>query len=286
MAVPRPEHADLSRTGKVLAWLADARQRRGCGVVRSYGSSIVRIAQTALESGTDISGCVLFSGGEPLTEHRKRFIESAGVKVFPRYIAAETGLVAAACPSCATADDMHFYKDRLAVIQRAGSFLYTSLAPNAGKTMLNTELGDCGELTTKRCGCLFDELGFDMHMSNVRSNEKLTVEGMTLLMSELHAAISVAVEAAGGRPDSYQVWQTQDARGLNKLVIAVSPEVKGLDETKFIHGVLNNLRRGRPGSALASDLWRQADTFQVVREQPRLTNGHKLPVGVKLNGLR
>ncbi len=269
----RPEFADLSCAGKVVAWLADAKRRRGCAVVRSYGSSVVRIAETALETGTDISGCVLFSGGEPLTEHRKRFIESTGAKVFPRYISAETGLVAAACPNCASADDMHFYSDRLAVIQRDRSFLYTSLTPNAGKIMLNTELGDCGDLATKRCSCLFGELGFDLHMSNVRSNERITVEGMTVMASELHDAISAIIE----RPDSFQVRQTADDHGLNKIVIAVSPDVKGLDEAKFIRTVLENLQRGRPGNALASDLWRQADTFRVVREEPRLTDGHKLP---------
>jgi len=280
---PRPEFADLSRADKVVAWLADARARRGPGVVRTYGSSAVRIAQAALESGADIRGSAIFSGGEPLTDHRRQFIESTGAKVFPRYVATESGLVAAACPHRDGADDMHFYKDRLAVIERAGNLLYTSLTAHAGKILFNTELGDCAELTTKRCGCLFGELGFDLHMSNVRSNEKLTIEGMTLLTSELHAAISAAIEAVGGRPDSYQFRQTQDDNGLHRLVIAVSPDVQRLDETKFVQAVLDNLRRGRPGSALASDLWRQAATFQVVREQPQLSQGHKmLPVVRKM----
>ena len=286
VTVVRPDFADLAHADKVLAWLAEARRRRGAGVVRSYGSSVVRIAELALESGMDISGCVLFSGGEPLTEHRKRFIESTGAKVFPRYITVEAGLVAAACPSCSSADDMHFYKDRLALIQRAGSFLYTSLRLHTSKVMFNTEMGDRGKLTTKRCGCLFTELGFDVHMSKVRSDEKLTVEGMTLLMSELHAAISIAIEDAGGKPDSYQLWQTRDEHGLNRVVIAVNPEMKGIDETGLIRTVLHNLQRAGPGSGLASDLWRQADTFQVVREQPRMTKGHKMPGGIKLAGPR
>jgi hypothetical protein len=114
-------------------------------------------------------------------------------------------------------------------------------------------------------------------MSNVRSNERITVEGMTVMACDLHDAISAVIE----KPDSFQVRQTSDEHGLNKIVIAVSPDVQGLDETKLIRAVLENLHRGRPGSALASDLWRQAVTFQVVREQPCLTDGHKLPSGVR-----
>jgi len=271
---PRPEFADLSRADKVVAWLASVRP----GVVRTFGSSAVRIAQAALETGTDISGSILFAGGEPLTEERHRFINRAGLKVFPRYVATETGLVAAACPEAA-AGEMHFYKDRLAVIGHDGNLLFTSLTVHAGKIMLNVELGDCGELTVKPCACPFGDLGFDLHLANVRSNEKLTVEGMTVLVSELHAAI----EAAAGRPDCCQLWQTQDERGLNKLVIAVSPDVTDLDESKFIAAVLDRLRRGRPGSALAADVWRQAGTLQVVREQPQWSQGQKmLPLARKV----
>lgn len=265
---PRPEFADLAHADQVVAWLASVRP----GVVRTFGSSAVRIAQAALETGADVRGSVLFAGGEPLTELRQRFIASAGLKVFPRYVATEAGLVAAACPECSTGE-MHFYRDRLAVVEQDGSLLFTALTPHTGKIMLNTELGDCGELTSKPCRCPFGELGFDLHLSHVRSNEKLTIEGMTLLTAELQAVI----EAVIGRPDCCQVWQTQDERGLNKLVIAVSPDVPDFEETRFVGAVLDHLRRGRPGSALAADVWQQAGALQVVREQPQLSGGQKLP---------
>ncbi|MFO1429191.1 MAG: hypothetical protein U1F76_03485 [Candidatus Competibacteraceae bacterium] len=273
---PRPEFVDLSQVDQVVAWLAGACAKRGIAVVRTYGSSAVRLAQTALASGVDISGSILFAGGEPLTEHRRCFIASTGAKVFPRYITTESGLVGAACPHHNGTDDMHLYKDRLAVIEREERLFYTSLTAHAGKIMLNTDLGDCGELTTKPCNCLFGELGFDQHLSNVRSNQKLTVEGMTLLASELYRAISVAVETAGGGPDSYQIRQKQDESGLSKLVITLSPDVSGVEEAKLVEAVLAHLQRGRPASALAADVWRQAATLQIVRERPQLSRGHKL----------
>ncbi|MCX7887477.1 MAG: hypothetical protein N3B01_09535, partial [Verrucomicrobiae bacterium] len=263
---PHPEFADLSRADKVVAWLATVRP----GVVRTYSSSAVRIAQAALHSGADTSGCVLFAGGEPLTEQRRSFIVSAGLKVFPRYVITETGLVAAACPESAPGE-MHFYTDRLAVIQHDGNLLFTSLSAHAGKILLNVELGDCGELVRKRCSCPFGELGLDLHISNVRSNEKLTIEGMTVSVADLYAA----VEAAAGRPDCCQLWQAQDERGLSNLVVAVSPDVPCPDETRFAEAVLNHLGTSCPANALAANLWQQAGSLRIVREPPRLTPAQK-----------
>ena len=275
---PRPEFADLSRADKVAAWLAAARARGVPGVVRTYGSSAVRIAQSALESGADIRGSVIFAGGEPLTEERRRFIESAGAQVYPRYVATESGVVAAACPYRDGADDMHVYQDRLAVIEAEGALLYTSLTAHAGKILFNTELGDRAELTAKPCRCLFGELGFDIHVAKVRSNERLTLEGMTLPVSDLHDAVAAALEAVGGRPDLWQLSQERRDGGPDRLVIAVSPDVQNLDEQEFLDAILARLGRGRPAGALAAALWRQASTITVVRERPRATNGQKVLV--------
>jgi hypothetical protein len=51
LPVPRPEHVDLSGARKVVEWMEGARKRNGISVVRTYGSSGVRIAQAALERG-------------------------------------------------------------------------------------------------------------------------------------------------------------------------------------------------------------------------------------------
>ncbi|MFO7692415.1 MAG: hypothetical protein R6V57_04955 [Vicinamibacterales bacterium] len=273
---PRPEFTDLSRAGAVVAWLARARARGVPGVVRTYGSSAVRIAQTALESSADIGGSVIFSGGEPLTEQRRRFIESAGLKVFPRYVATESGVVAAACPHRDGADDMHLYQDRLAVTEAGGVLHYTSLTAHAGKILFNTELGDRAELTAKACRCLFGDLGFDLHLASVRSSEKLTIEGMTLRSADLHDAVSAAAEAAGGRPDCWQLRHVRGRDGLDRLVIAVSPDVEALDEHGFVASILAGLARRHPSGALAADLWRQASTIHIVRERPRENDGHKV----------
>ncbi len=270
--VPRPEFADLAQADTVLDWL----RQSGTGVLRTFASSAVRLAQRARERGIDLRGATIFTGGEPLTEARRRFIESAGANVFPRYVATEPGLIAAACARRARSDDMHVYVDRIAVIQGPERLLFTTLSPHAGKVLLNVDLGDAGELTTRPCDCEFGRLGFDVHVARVSSQQRLTVEGMTVLASELEAILNAIIAPAGGSPDSYQCRQTPDERGLSRLVIAVSPDVGNLDEQSFVESVYQGLRARGPGLAVAAAIWKQAGAIQVVREQPRLSRGCKL----------
>jgi len=116
----------------------------------------------------------------------------------------------------------------------------------------------------------------NVHVSEVRSYDKLTGEGMTLLGSELDETVGEMIENAGGGPDDYQFWETQDSRGLNKLIIAISPDIRNLKEKDFIDAILKKLNSKDIGSNIASQIWRQADTLQVVRAYPKLTKGHKM----------
>lgn len=285
-AAPRPEFTDATHADKVAAWMAQAKGTAGRCLLRAYASSAVRAARAALDRGLDLGGCVMLTGGEPLTERRRRFIESTGAAAIPRYSATETGLIGAACNHRDSADDMHIYMDRLAVIQmprttRLGgppvnAFLFSSLSPHTGKVLLNTDLGDFGTLSTRPCPCLFGELGLTLRASSVRSHDKLTSEGMSLLGSELDEIIAALVEQAGGGPDDYQFWETEDENGFPKLLVAVSPSISDLDERRFIAEVLARLNPNPRGGSLTSAMWRQANTLQLVRAEPRLTRGQKL----------
>jgi hypothetical protein len=176
--------------------------------------------------------------------------------------------------------------DRLAIIQRArntvvgehtvNTYLFTSLSLNRGKVLLNTEIGDFGKLTIKGCDCLFGQLGMNVHISEVRSYDKLTGEGMTRLGSELNEIVGEAIENADGGPDDYQFWETQDSSGLNKLVIAISPEIQNLNEKEFIDTILKKLKIRDIAGSITSQIWGQAGTLQVVSAHPRMTIGHKM----------
>jgi len=284
-APPRPRFADFSHADIVVRWMADMLKRSPRVVLRAFGSSLLRMARAALAGGIDLRGGLVFSGGEPLTEPRRRYIESAGLEVYARYVTTEIGVVAAGCPYRTSTDEMHFYSGRLAAIhrdrdttrgQQPDSFLYTTLTTRTPKVMFNAELGDSGTIATRRCECALGRLGLDVHLANVRSYDKITIEGMTILTAELDGIIGAAVERAGGRPDSYQFREGAEESGIHRLIISISPELANLDQQKFVAEIVEELRRGGPRKAMAAEFWGKAETFAIVREEPRATAGHKL----------
>ncbi len=262
---PRPGFADLSRPDNVLDWM---HANRGC-VLRTFTGSAVRLVQHAQRRGVNIAGSTIFVGGEPLTDARRRFIESAGVSVFARYVASESGLIAASCRSRAGTDDMHVYTDRLAVIP---GLCYTTLSLHTGKVLFNTELGDVGTLTTRPCDCTFGRVGFSLHVSNVRSRQRLTIEGMTVATADLDEVLEQLVGAG-----SFQYSQPHDEWGLARLVIAVSPDAGDLPSPEAVY---QSMRRHNAGLAVAADVWQRVGVIETVREQPVASSGYKIASAV------
>lgn len=129
---PAPEFADLAHADRVLDWLLDTVRRGQPGVLRTFASSAVRVAERAAQRGARLTGVTFFTGGEPLTEARRAWLEATGARAFPRYIATEPGLLAAACPERATTDDMHVYEDRVAVIEGRGAGAEEAAGAGAG----------------------------------------------------------------------------------------------------------------------------------------------------------
>ena len=284
LLVPRPEFADLSHADRVLDWMISASEPGRRIAVRTFVSSAVRLAERAQERGLDLSGVVVFVGGEPLTETRRRFIESAGWRAVPRYVATEPGLLAAGCTERTASDDMHLYTDRVAVIGGVGvegddavPLLITTLSLHTGKVLLNTDLGDSGRLFVRPCDCVFGKLGLDQRVSEVRSQERLTVEGMTVPTVALDGLLGQLVEEVGGVPDSHQFWPAQSETGLGRLIVALSPDLGPLDEERFLEALYGRMHGGGPGLDLAASFWKQAGTIRIVREYPRQSCGAKLP---------
>ncbi|HEX7880946.1 MAG TPA: hypothetical protein VF720_16155, partial [Candidatus Eisenbacteria bacterium] len=278
--------------------LADGRSAEGGSVVlRTFASSAVRLAERARARDLDLTGLVIFSGGEPLTDARRRYIESTGARVFPRFVVTEAGLLAAACPHRVTTDSMHVYVDRLAMIEgdpgdagdagRAGEaggaptpLLLTTLTPDTGKVLFNTEMGDAGLLTRRGCPCAFGRLGFDLFVSQVSSRERLTLEGMTVPVRAVDASIAAVVESLGGSPDAWQRRVVVEESGSARLVVVIHPDLGPLDEAVLLADVHARLATAGAGLDVAADLWRQAGTIRVVREAPARSPGAKLPRGV------
>ncbi len=292
LTAPFPQHLPLESAVEVARWLS---AREGAPrTIKTYASSAVRVAAAARQHGLDLSGVVAFAGGEPLTADRRRFIESSGLRVHPRYVTTESGLVAGACGHLTGdgVDGMHVYQDRVALIAGAhsvrvdgrvlNSLLITSLSRHTPRVLLNTELGDYGQLDVQDCRCDFGALGMRVRVSHVMSPEKLTGEGMNLATIELHRIVSRLVQDLGGAPDDCQLKTAHDPQGLAAITVLVDPSVRGLDDRVFVDQIWNELRKAGGGAALAADLWRSAGSLRVTRGLPRRTAGHKiLPVDDK-----
>jgi hypothetical protein len=224
--LPRAEPTPPSSAGRVARWLAEARGR-GPGVVRTYTSLAVRVAEAARADGIDLAGSVLFAGAEPLTERRRAYIESTGATVVSRYTATETGLLGGACTRRRGADDMHLYTDRLAVVAGPrNALLFTSLSPTTGKVLFNTDIGDTGTLARAPCDCAFGELGMTVRVAGVRPVDQVAAEGVPF--ARIEESVGGVVERAGGSPADYLVRELPDERGTLRLHLVVSDRLTGL----------------------------------------------------------
>lgn len=285
--LPWPEKIRPQEARRVAEWLAKRKSQgsRRVGLWAS-ASSLVRVAMAARESDLDISGSYFVAGGEPLTAARQREIEAAGCAVSNFYGCAETAVVARGCTN-STGDEMHLFKNKLAVIEQSravgstgttvNAFRFTSLTPAAPKILINLETGDYGKLETKHCGCKFDTLGFTDHLSYIRSFEKLTSEGRAFFAGDLARVIEEVLPAQfGGSPLDYQAVEEEGERGLSRLAILVSPKVGDVHEGAVLQTVLGELKKDGGTNRRTVRIWEEAGTLQVRREEPKPTKGGKV----------
>ncbi len=283
--VPAPEAVPFDEAWRVAEWLA-AKTRAGTPALLSTNTaSIVRACAAAAERGLDIAGTVFRGIGEPLTPAKHRIALAAGCRTISVYSTGEAGRLGQPCAAPAAIDDSHVLTDKLALLQRPHALpdgtvidvnVYTTLLPITPKLMLNVEIGDCGVLERRRCGCPFGELGFDLHLHTVHSYEKLTSEGMNFLGHDLIQLIEEVLPARfGGQPTDYQLVEREED-GLTRIALVVSPHVAGLDEAAAVDAVVGFLNRTPGASGDYGELWRRARTLSVVRREPHATLAGKV----------
>ncbi len=284
--MPFPEHVPVSDATPVARWL-EAKRRAGTpALLNTTPSSGVRACLAAERHGLDISGSFFRLGGEPYTAGKAAVIEQSGVRAISNYSMSEQGRVGLACATPHALDDLHVMTNALAAIQRTravavggatvDALLYTSLRTGAPKLMVNVESDDYGVLEHRECGCLLGQVGFSLHVSSIRSHEKLTSEGMTFLGPELFALIDEQLPARfGGRATDYQLVE-EEVGGLPKVSVLVAPSVGEIDEAAVIESVLGVLSTGPAYKAMMADVWRDGRTLRVERREPFVTVGGKV----------
>jgi hypothetical protein len=285
--LPWPEYLPLERADVIARWAGETLRRKGACVIRSHVSKSLRVCLAAKEAGIDLTGAIVTGGGEPPTRAKVAQIESSGAQFRSGYHFTEVGTVGLSCTASTDPNEQHLFLDHVALIQAprevpgfelsVPSFHFTTLLPSAPKIMLNVESDDFGIVETRDCGCPFGEIGFTTHIRDIRSFRKLTGEGVTLVGSHVESILEEDLPAKfGGSPLDYQLIEEEDEQGFTRLTILVSPTVPRADEQAVVAEMQAALRRRGGAAELSRELWKQASTFRVRREAPRLTNRGKM----------
>ena len=289
----RPRFTSLNYAHEVAAWASSMLDRHPHCVVYTFATSAVRVCIAAREAGLNLAGTRFLVTGETLTPQKKKEIESAGARAVPVYGISEAGVVAAGCHAQPRqhCDDCHVYKDTTAVIahrhrvpyfdREVDSFLFTTLLYESPKLLLNVGMGDYGVVSKREDTCPFGRLGFDTHISSIRSYEKLTGEGVTFVDTDFIRIVELELPRRfGGQSTDYQLVQEEDTKGLNRYRLLVSPRVGEVDEDGVVEAFIGLLKSARQSpeswAQSGSEMWHQARTVRVKREFPQATRSGKI----------
>jgi len=285
--IPYPELLRLDQAHVLARWAADNIKAHGACMVRTTVSASLRVCMAAREMGLDLSGATFVGGGEAPTPAKVKGITSTGARHLSIYSISELGGVAKACANPVDESDVHFFYDAFALITHprqvpnteieVDAFHFTTLLPTAPKILLNVELDDYGIVERRSCGCLYEEYGFDRHLRQIGSFQKLTGEGMTLVGSDMVRILEEVLPARfGGSPLDYQLEEVEDEQGFTRLNLMIHPKIKIEREADVIETVAEELRRGSVGADMARAYWQQAGILRVKRIEPVWTSRAKL----------
>ena len=252
----------------------------------------VRICMAAQENNLNIRGTRFLVTGEPLTRQKRIEIESAGAIPVPVYGISEAGVIAAGGGGTyPESDHCHVFKDTTAIISHrhhvthsditVDSFLFTTLLYESPKLLVNVGMGDYGVIYSKPDASAFGSIGFDTHIANIRSYEKLTGEGVTFVDTDFINIIEKRLpERFGGQSTDYQLVEDEDQKGINRLRLMVHPRLSGINEEEVADAFIKLLKTSEdsPESWAQSGtvMWTQARMVRVVREPPLITPSGKI----------
>lgn len=286
LRLPYIEYVPLSSAEAVYDAVSATRARHGGCSVITTPSGATRLAGLAGRFGHDLKSVAFVVGAEPLTPGKYAEIAGTGARVGVRYNITEIGAIGGACGQPTAADDVHLLADSFGFIpdrrvlpdgEAVDGLMLTTLLPSSPMALLNLDSDDFAQVTTRRCGCLWDDLGLHTHFSRIRSFSKLTGEGVTVLGTECVRIIEeVLPREFGGRSIDYQLLEVEDEQHLTRLHLLVSPAVGPVDEEKVLARFQQEVKNPVPRGDALPPMWRQADTIKVVRREPVSTTAGKL----------
>ncbi|NWF82351.1 MAG: hypothetical protein HXY18_00810 [Bryobacteraceae bacterium] len=290
--LPVPEFVPLENAIVVAEWMASVLRRGERPYLDASSSAAVRVIQAARAAGFNLRGSFVRVGSEPFTPARAALFEAAGCGTGSNYSISETGVVAIACSRPAAPDDAHLIDAKIAILQREGvplvraqhgtvPIFLTTLLTSTPKLLINVESGDFADRSERRCGCVFDRLGFTTHLQNIRSYEKLTTEGMHFTGSTLLRIVEEVLPARfGGDPTDYQLAEAE-VEGNRVVRIRMHPRLGDVAEEEVVGAVLSSLAAEGAGDRMMADIWRQAKTLRLERRPPEVSAAGKVPAVVQ-----
>ena len=285
--LPIARYLDVQQAHRLAAWLARRPRDGRPMVVSTMPSAAVRVAVAAQAAGIDLTGVTFHLQSEPVTPARRDHLTATGARVLVNYGSIETPTFAYGCATATTADDLHVFEDRFALVERErlvtehgpsiNAMLITTLTENAAKICLNVEPGDYAQIERRACGCDLGALGLTMHLSEVRSFEKLSSEGVSFARSNLVQILEEVLPSRfGGSSLDYQLVEEEAPDSAARLVLRVSPSVGALDEDALRTSFLAELATGGLVDQHHAELLRRAGSVVVSRQPPLATAAGKV----------
>jgi len=287
VSLPRPESVPLADPLPIVRWMAGTLSDGGIPCVSTTASCAVRICQAALAAGIDLANARLVLGGEPTTPARLATIQSVGAVGIPSYRTMDLGRIGQACPAGQLPDEMHLMDDLLGVVQageddreRSGlipkTLLFTTLQPLAPFVLINVSLGDQAEVVPARCGCPLQRAGWVRQIHSVRSSEKVTTGGISLLDSQVIRALEEVLPGRfGGGALDYQLVESLEGSGRAALRLLVHPRLGPLDERALVDAFLAAVG-GKGADRVRELLLHQGGMLVVERAVPHPTAAGKV----------
>ncbi|HEX2500361.1 MAG TPA: hypothetical protein VHO73_02810 [Methylomirabilota bacterium] len=259
--LPAPAHVPALAPDPVVDWMADTLATGATPRLHARPSAVLRACEAAARRGVALDGAEVTVDGEPITAPRALAMRRAGLRVLPRYAAAEVGLIGVACLTPRGPDDVHVLHDLVAVIQApgpaaaglpAGAFLVSSLRPTAPLILLNASMGDTGVLDDRPCGCPVSAPGWTTRARGIQRLDTLADEGPSLPFAAVARALDETLPRRfGGGPGDYQLVEDEAADGARRLRLLVHPAVGPVDPRAVAEAFVAGLEGWPSGRAPA-----------------------------------
>jgi hypothetical protein len=286
--LPRPELVPYGNPWPILEWISQTLRDRRRPNLFAFVSPAIRLCQVASDAGLDLTGARFTVTGEPLTAARLAAIRRVGAEAVLTYGTMEAGGdIAESCLQPSAPDDVHLLHDLYALIQpgpdggRAGlperALLVSTLRPTSPYVFMNVSLGDQAEVTRRSCGCPLERLGWTGHLHSIRSYEKLTAGGMTVLDTDVIRVLEEQLPARfGGGPIDYQLVEDEGPDGAARIRLLIHPTVGPVVEQEIVDVVLGAIGQGSGAARVMALNWRNAGILRVERRAPLTTANGKV----------